>query len=118
MDRRKKLDFLRAADIFCVPVDHIEPKGLFALEALAAGTPVVLPRRGALEEIVETSGGGLLYDPRLREQLVDRLKLLLRDPTQRIALAKSGRDFVLNHRNETSMALQTIDVLQKFLCKV
>ena len=40
-----------------------EPKGVFLLEAMASGVPVVQPRRGAFTEIVEKTGGGLLVAP-------------------------------------------------------
>jgi glycosyltransferase involved in cell wall biosynthesis len=115
VDRQQKLDFLQSTDVFCVPVEHVEPKGLFALEAIAASTPVILPKRGALDEIVTASGGGLLYDPAQPGQLVDQLKRLLRDPVQRSALGNAGREFVLKHRNELSMATETMRVVGKFL---
>ncbi|MGH7563229.1 MAG: glycosyltransferase, partial [Gemmatimonadota bacterium] len=38
-----------------------ETFGLVALEALTVGTPVVVRDRGALPEIVEATGGGLVY---------------------------------------------------------
>ena len=38
-------------------------KGIFLLEAMACGVPVVQPRRGAFTEIVEKTGGGLLVEP-------------------------------------------------------
>ena len=46
-----------------VPATYDEPKGMFLLEAMASGVPVVQPRRGAFTEIVEKTGGGLLVDP-------------------------------------------------------
>ena len=36
-----------------VPATYDEPKGIFLLEAMAIGVPVVQPRRGAFPEIVE-----------------------------------------------------------------
>ena len=40
-----------------------DPKGTYLLEAMATGTPVVQPRRGAYGEIIERTGGGLLVEP-------------------------------------------------------
>jgi glycosyltransferase involved in cell wall biosynthesis len=58
-DRAAKFAFLGALDVFCVPSPYHEPKGLYLLEAMAAGVPVVIPTHGALPEIVNQTGGGI-----------------------------------------------------------
>ena len=63
VDRDGKLAFLRELDVLSVPATYDEPKGMFLLEAMAAGVPVVQPRRGGFIEIVEKTGGGLLVEP-------------------------------------------------------
>ena len=63
VDRDGKLAFLRRLDVLSVPAVYDEPKGIFLLEAMASGVPVVQPRRGAFTEIVERTGGGLLCEP-------------------------------------------------------
>jgi glycosyltransferase involved in cell wall biosynthesis len=47
---------------------HAEAFGLYLLEAMASGVPVVQPRRGAFPEIVEATGGGWIYNPGVRER--------------------------------------------------
>ena len=59
LDRMQKIDFLRSLDVLSVPATYEEPKGIFLLEAMASGVPVVQPRRGAFPEIVRPTGGGL-----------------------------------------------------------
>jgi len=90
VDLRGKLDFLRSLDVLSVPASYDEPKGLFLLEAMAAGTPVVQPRRGAFVEIVENTGGGLLVDPDAADDLASGLERLYRDPGQREELGRQG----------------------------
>ena len=63
MRRPHKIDFLRNLDVLCVPATYDEPKGIFLLEAMANGVPVVQPRRGAFPEILEKTGGGILVEP-------------------------------------------------------
>ncbi|MBT6722114.1 MAG: glycosyltransferase family 4 protein, partial [Planctomycetaceae bacterium] len=46
VDRDGKHMLLSESDLLCVPTTYKEPKGLFALEALAHGVPVVLPEHG------------------------------------------------------------------------
>src|SRR5260370_9128429 len=59
LDREKKIEFLRSLDVLSVPATYDEPKGIFLLEAMASGVPVVQPRRGAFPEMLRRTGGGL-----------------------------------------------------------
>jgi glycosyltransferase involved in cell wall biosynthesis len=63
LDRAAKIAFLRSLSVFSVPARTPEAFGLYVIESLAAGVPVVQPRLGAFPELVETTGGGVLYDP-------------------------------------------------------
>jgi glycosyltransferase involved in cell wall biosynthesis len=85
VDRAGKLAFLRTLNVLSVPTPYDEPKGVFLLEALASGVPVVQPRRGAFPEIVEKTGGGLLVPPDDPGALADALYKLWNDR----ALARS-----------------------------
>jgi glycosyltransferase involved in cell wall biosynthesis len=79
LDRSAKLAFLRSIDVLSVPATYDEPKGVFLLEAMASGVPVVQPRRGAFTEIVEKTGGGLLVAPDQVGALAEGLHTLWRD---------------------------------------
>ena len=60
VDRAKKVQFFHDIDVLSVPSPYHEPKGLYLLEAMACGVPVVQPNHGAFPEIIERTGGGLL----------------------------------------------------------
>jgi glycosyltransferase involved in cell wall biosynthesis len=79
VDRDGKLAFLRSLDVLSVPAPYDEPKGVFLLEAMASGVPVVQPRRGAFTEIVEKTGGGLLVAADDPGALADGLYSLYQD---------------------------------------
>ena len=79
VDRAGKLEFLRSLDVLSVPATYDEPKGMFLLEAMASGVPVVQPRRGAFTEVVEKTGGGLLVEPDSPEALADGLHRMWSD---------------------------------------
>jgi glycosyltransferase involved in cell wall biosynthesis len=87
VDRDGKLAFLRTLDVLSVPAPYDEPKGVFLLEAMASGVPVVQPRRGSFTEMIENTGGGLLVKPDDPEALADGLYALWSDPERRRLLA-------------------------------
>ena len=66
LDRQQKIEFLRGLDVFSVPTVYVEPKGLFLLEAMACGVPVVQPRHGAFPEMLAQTSGGLLVEQAMR----------------------------------------------------
>lgn len=115
VDRRRKLDLLRSIDILSVPTVYREPKGLFVLEALAAGVPVVQPEHGSFPEILDELGGGLLHRPEDPVHLAIRLHELLSDPPRRQELGITGRQAVEERRSAAAMAQRTVEVLNQFV---
>ena len=67
---------------------------MFITEALAEGVPVVQPRVAAFPEVVEATGGGVLYDPNEPGALVSALESLLLDPDRARELGRRGHDAV------------------------
>jgi glycosyltransferase involved in cell wall biosynthesis len=90
-DRKAKRDMLARCTVLSVPCRHDEAAGLFVLESLACGVPVVLPRRGAFPELIECTGGGLLYQPGDSAELVGKLKTVLTDADLAQRLGQAGR---------------------------
>jgi glycosyltransferase involved in cell wall biosynthesis len=97
LDRAGKRAFLRDLDVLSVPAIYDEPKGMFLLEAMASGVPVVQPRRGAFIEVVNTTGGGLLVDPDSPDALADALHAIWADPAARERLGRAGYEGVRAH---------------------
>ncbi len=90
VDRDGKLAFLQELDVLSVPATYDEPKGLFLLEAMANGVPVVQPRRGAFTEIVEQTGGGLLVEADDADSLAEGLWQLWNDRELRDTFGRQG----------------------------
>lgn len=97
LDRAQKIAFLQSLDVMSVPATYEEPKGIFLLEAMATGAPVVQPRRGAFPEILEATGGGLLVEPDDPDALAGGLRAIWRDPAQAAALGAAGAAGVRKH---------------------
>ncbi len=93
-DREAKRDLLASLSVLSVPVRGGPAFGLYVLEAAASGVPVVEPRAGALEELVEATGGGVLVPPDDPDALADAVEDLLLDPDRARALGRAGREAV------------------------
>ena len=113
VDRPGKREFLRSLDVLSVPTTQREPKGLFVLESLAAGVPVVLPDHGAFPELIASTGGGCLVPPHDPAALAGAIADLVRDEPRRRQYAAAGRQAVHEHRHAEAMARATLDVFQK-----
>jgi glycosyltransferase involved in cell wall biosynthesis len=83
--------------VLSVPTPYDEPKGVFLLEAMASGVPVVQPRRGSFTEVVEKTGGGLLVAPDDAAALADGLYELWKNAGLRRALADRAFAGVRTH---------------------
>jgi len=110
VDRRAKLEFLRGLDVLSVPTLYRESKGLGVLEGLASGVPFVQPRIGSFPEMLERSGGGVLFEPGSVEALTRELRELMEDPARRHSLGESGRRAMLERGSDAVMAAETLKV--------
>jgi len=102
----EKGELLRNLDLFSVPTVYEEPKGLFVLEALASGVPVVQPAHGAFPELLASTGGGVLVPPLDPAALADQWQRLMEDPLRRRELGMAGRNGVLARHTIEAQAAQ------------
>ena len=79
ISREEKIEHLRGLTVLSVPVRYPEAFGLYTIEAMAAGVPIVQPNHGAFPEIIEHTGGGATYNSNNPEALADALKPWLND---------------------------------------
>ena len=115
IDRTAKLAFLRTLDVLSVPTPYDEPKGVFLLEAMASGVPVVQPRRGSFPEIVERTGGGLLVEPDNPELLAEALYKLWNDRALAQNLGERGAMGVRAHYSIQRSTDRLLDVYKNMI---
>lgn len=113
----ERQQFLRTLSVLSVPERHGEAFGLFVLESLAAGVPVVLPRNGAAPELVEATGGGLLCEPGDPTSLAAALAELLSDPQRGRELGRRGREAVLADFTAERAASKLASVFEEFAAR-
>lgn len=97
-------EFFKDVSILSVPVLKGEAFGLYMLEALASGIPLVQPDLGAFSEIIQATGGGVVYSPNSPEELSATLSKVLSDPERLLSMSQSGRkavETIFNTKNST-----------------
>jgi glycosyltransferase involved in cell wall biosynthesis len=110
LNRAQKVDFLRNLDVLSVPSSYNEPKGIYLLEAMATGVPVVQPRRGAFPEILEKTGGGLLVEAGDHRSIANGILRLWNDRELAAELGRRGAAGVREHYGAGNMAHRTLEV--------
>ncbi len=78
-------------DVAVVPSLEPEPFGLVAIEAMAAGKPVIAARHGGLVDIVDDRRTGLLFTPRDVDSLIAAMDELRRSATARREMGAAAR---------------------------
>lgn len=101
LDAAALAEFYRNAVAVIVPSLFEETFGYVSLEAFSAGTPVIVHRRGALPEVLQTAGhAGTSYDS--EDGLRQAMKNLLEDPGLRRDMGERGRAAVEQHWSEAA----------------
>ena len=108
-----KVAFLKSVDVLSVPTTYHEPKGLYILEALANGTPVVQPAHGSFPELIDATGGGDLVAPDDPAALAEGIIKLLNNPARRRELADRGQQAVNTIFTAEAMAKNTLTALEE-----
>ncbi|MEP7324313.1 MAG: glycosyltransferase [Gemmatimonadota bacterium] len=103
-DRNALADLMAAADVIIAP-GPAETFGLAVLEALASGVPVIASDAGAVREIVEASGAGVINPEPTAAAMADTVQDLFRRDLG--ALGSQGRRYAEAHHG-WSMALDQI----------
>jgi glycosyltransferase involved in cell wall biosynthesis len=113
----KRHEFLKSLSVLSVPVHEEEAFGLYIIEALAYGVPVVQPRLGAFPELLARTGGGILFEPGNDAEYDAALRALLLDPARARSLAAEGRARVLEGFSVERMAEDTLRIYNEVLAR-
>ena len=110
ISRAEKISFLAGLTLLSVPALYGEAFGLYLLEAMAAGVPVVQPAVAAFPEIINATGAGTLFQPSTATALANAWEESLRHPAVLQALGRRGREAVAGEFSLAQMAERFLDV--------
>jgi glycosyltransferase involved in cell wall biosynthesis len=115
LDREEKLEFFSKLTVFSVPALYGETYGLYLLEAMAAGVPVIQPPHAAFPEIIEATGGGVLTAGLSKDDLAESIDSLLKDKTRLKQTADAAIQSVNQSHQSIHMAKRVLEVYQSVL---
>ena len=94
-EQSDRVRFLQGVSVVSVPERQAAAYGLYVIEANAVGVPVVQPDVGVFGELIEATGGGVVYSPNTVEALAGALRAFLVDGEYARQVGMRGRDGVL-----------------------
>ena len=113
VERAKKVQFFHDIDVLSVPSPYHEPKGLYLLEAMACGVPVVQPNHGAFPEIIAHTGGGLVALSASGADIADALYDVWKNPARAAQMGRRGAEGVRRQYTVTHMAENVLRIYQE-----
>ena len=113
LDRDAKLAFYRGLTVLSVPAPYGEAFGLYVVEAMASGVPVVAPDDASFPEIVEGNGAGVICEKDNPQALADAIGQLLLDRERLAKCAAAGRQAAVQTFNIERMAESFVARLAK-----
>lgn len=109
LDHTELLGWLHGTDAIVLP-SRYEPFGIIALEAAAAGAPLVASRAGGLGEAVVDGVTGMSFQPADVEGLTSAVREVLDDPAAAQTRAKAARDRLTSDFDWQQVAQDTAQV--------
>lgn len=113
----ERLSFYDSVRLISVPVLNGEAFGLYQLESMASGIPMVQPALGAFPEVIHSSGGGIIYTPNDAAHLAEALASLILDNEKLQALSKAGLSGVREQFDVHRQAKKMVKVYEQILSK-
>ncbi len=112
---KEKVELFNKSDVIVYPTAFPEPFGLVPVEAMACGTPVVVPDHGAFPEIIKETKGGLLFRPNDSYDLAKKIIVLMEDKNKLKELSENGLRNVKEKFGAKLMAERALEVYENLL---
>jgi len=106
--------YFQASDLVAVPSVHadgfVDGQPNVALEAMAAGKPLVVTNVGGLPALVDGGQNGFIVDERDPRALADALLSLAAAPDRRIAMGVAGQTRIRDELNWNEYAKRLLEI--------
>ena len=103
-------DLIRTSAVVCLPTTYGEGIPKVLLEAAACAKPVVTTRWAGCDEVVSDGVTGYLCAPGDVDELTDRLRRLLLDPSLRRRFGSAGRETARREFSDEQVVDQTLGI--------
>ena len=110
-----KFEFLSSLSVLSVPEKKPVAYGLYVLESLASGVPVVEPAIGVFPEILDMTGGGLLYQDNTAAGLAAAMEPLLLDADYARKLGEKGRSAIFEKFSVEKTASEMVQIFERIV---
>ena len=107
--------FFSKITVLSVPVLKGEAFGLYQLQSLASGVPLVQPALGAFPEIIEETSGGVVYNPNTAKALAAKYVEVFSDPEKLKKMSINGRKAVETKFNMKTLITKMIKVYESII---
>jgi glycosyltransferase involved in cell wall biosynthesis len=110
-----KNSLLQCADLFVLPSYH-ENFGVAAVEAMAAGLPIIISNRVNIHAEVTAAGAGLVVGLDCRE-LANAIAILLDDDAKRMNMGQRGQSLVESNFTWNKVAAMTVSMYETVIAQ-
>ncbi len=111
-------EFFKSITVLSVPVLKGEAFGLYQIEALASGVPLVQPQLGAFPEIIAATEGGVTYQPNTASALAEKLAEMLSNPSKLEVMSLTGRKSVEEKFDCGVLSQKMVEIYKTLIAEV
>jgi glycogen(starch) synthase len=98
----------------CVVIPSLyEPFGVVALEAMAAGAPLIVAETGGLAELVSGTGAALMFEPGNAEQLAEAITQVVTEPEIAAELRRRSTEVVDATYSWNAIATRSVEIYRE-----
>lgn len=96
-------NFYKQITLLCVPTCFGEASGVFLMESIACGIPVIEPDMGVYPSIIRNTGSGITFKNNNPEEIAKAIYDLLTDPVKLKQMSRNGRDNIFKYDIENTV---------------